>query len=242
MRPAWNEVSVVQPQQVMSTRHRVSNGAQYSRRSIILAAKRRPWRRSFGVNRAFFARHPSDVAPALLGMLLVHGEVVGRIVETEAYLAWDDPAAHAFRGRTPRTEVLFGPPGHAYVYRTRQHRCLNVVAELAGVPGCVLIRAVAPVAGIEIMRRRRARDGHAPPAARLANGPAKLCEAFAVDMRHYGVDLCADAGLRIAADPNAAERGACVRTRPRVGVGAAKDRLLGYYVADDPNVSPARRA
>ncbi len=193
------------------------------------------------MNREFFARDPREVAPDLLGMLLAHGEVAGRIVETEAYLARDDPAAHVFRGRTPRTEVLFGPPGHAYVYRTRQHCCLNVVAEPAGVPGCVLIRAVAPVAGIAIMRSRRARDGRPPPDGRLVNGPAKLCEAFAVDMRHYGADLCAAAGLRIAFDPNAGGRAGRVRARRRVGVGAAKDWLLAYHLEGHPDVEAADR-
>lgn len=183
--------------------------------------------------RDLFAQDPRDVAPALLGALLVHGQVTGRIVETEAYLAEGDPAAHAFRGRTPRTEVLFGPPGFAYVYRTRQHCCLNVVAQEAGVPGCVLIRAVAPVSGLGIMRRRRG-FGRDKADRHLANGPAKLCQAFAIDMRHYGADLCGGGALRIAAregPPGA------VATRPRVGVGAAKDWRLGYHLVGDPHVS-----
>lgn len=183
-----------------------------------------------------FAQDPRAVAPALLGALLVHGQVAGRIVETEAYLAEGDPAAHAFRGRTPRTEVLFGPPGFAYVYRTRQHCCLNVVAQEAGVPGCVLIRAAAPVSGIGIMRRRRGRVGRDKPDVHLANGPAKLCQAFAIDMRHYGADLCGGGALRIAA--RAGPPGA-VATRPRVGVGAAKECPLGYYLVGDPHVSHA---
>ena len=139
----------------------------------------------------FYERDPRIVAPALLGSLLVHGETAGRIVETEAYLASGDPAAHAFKGRTPRTEVLFGLPGRAYVYRTRQHCCLNVAVQEVGVPGCVLIRALVPVAGVELMRERR--GGVAD--ALIANGPAKLCQALAVDMRHYGADLCAEEDL-----------------------------------------------
>ena len=179
----------------------------------------------------FYGRDPREVAPALLGSLLVRGRTVGRIVETEAYLAAGDPAAHAFKGRTPRTDVLFGPPGRAYVYRTRQHCCLNVAVQEVGVPGCVLIRALAPLAGVELMRERR--GGVAD--AELANGPAKLCQALAVDMRHYGADLCAEGDLRIVlAEPT----DAAVATTPRVGVGAAKDWPLRYLLIDEPNASP----
>ena len=132
--------------------------------------------------RGFFDRDPRLVAPDLLGKLLVHGGTSGWIRETEAYLATGDPAAHAFRGRTNRTRILYGPPGHAYVYRTRQHCCLNVAVQGVGVPGCVLIRALVPVSGVDTMRRRRG----GVPDARLADGPAKLCQAMAIDMRHYG--------------------------------------------------------
>ena len=171
------------------------------------------------------------MARHLLGAMLVNGPVAGRIVETEAYLAEGDPAAHAYRGRTRRTEVLFGPPGHAYVYRTRQHSCLNVVAQPVGVPGCVLIRAVAPVSGIDLMRERRC----GMPDSQLTNGPAKLCQAFDIDMRHYGVDLCDGEDLHLEIAPGSdAPR---VMTGPRIGVGAAKTAPLRYYVADDPFVS-----
>ena len=181
----------------------------------------------------FYGRDPRDVAPALLGRLLVHGCTAGRIVETEAYLATGDPAAHAFKGRTPRTEVLFGPPGRAYVYRTRQHCCLNVAVQEAGVPGCVLIRALAPVAGLDLMRQRR--GGAAD--AELTSGPAKLCQALAVDMRHYGVDLRAGKGLRIVlVEPPKA----VVATTPRVGVGTARDWRLRYYLVGEANVSRPR--
>ena len=163
--------------------------------------------------------------------MLVNGPSAGRIVETEAYLAKGDPAAHAYRGRTKRTEVLFGPPGYAYVFRTRQHYCLNVVAQPVGVPGCVLIRAVAPVSGIDLMRERR----RGMPDSQLTNGPAKLCRAFDIDMRHYGVDLCDGADLHLergrGCDPHR------VMTGPRVGLGAARTAPLRYYVADDPFVS-----
>ena len=172
-------------------------------------------------DRRFYGRDPRQVAPGLLGAELVNGAARGRIVETEAYLGHGDPAAHAFRGRTPRTEVLFGPAGHAYVYRTRQHLCLNVAVQALGMPGCVLIRAVTPVAGIEIMRQRR---GDVPD-ARLTDGPAKLCQAFAIDMQQYGKDLCDAGGLTIL-DVRAVE--VAMATGPRVGISVAKDWPLRY--------------
>ena len=175
--------------------------------------------RPFG--RAFYERDPREVAPELLGALLVNGGTSGRIVETEAYLAAGDPAAHAYKGRTPRTAVLFGPAGHAYVYRTRQHHCLNVAVQEEGVPGCVLIRAVAPVAGIATMRHRRG----AVPDARLTDGPGKLCQALAIDMRHYGVDLCAQGSLAILAD---APIDAPILRGPRVGISVAKSWPLRF--------------
>jgi DNA-3-methyladenine glycosylase len=119
--------------------------------------------------RAFYRRPTIEVARSLLGKVLAHGPTAGIIVETEAYLGGDDLAAHSARGITDRTRVIFGPPGHAYVYLIYgMYECLNLVCEPRGHPGCVLIRALEPVAGLEIMRRRR-------PAARkpedLASGP-----------------------------------------------------------------------
>ena len=176
------------------------------------------------IDRAFYARDPQIVAPGLLGAVLAHGDVYGRIVETEAYLAADDPAAHAYRGRTKRTDVLFGPPGHAYVYRTRQHRCLNVVVQEEGVPGCVLIRALRPLAGLEEMRSRRG----AVPDARLSDGPGKLCQALAIDMQHYGEDLCGKGTVTIFA---ADHEPSTVLTTPRIGISHAKDWPLRYVLA-----------
>ena len=181
--------------------------------------------------RCFYERDPRDVAPGLLGALLIHGECVGRIVETEAYLAHGDPAAHAFRGRTPRTEVLFGPAGHSYVYRTRQHHCLNVAVQEVGVPGCVLVRAVDPMAGEALMRQRRG-----PSAARLAIGPGNLCKALGIDIGHYGADLCDEqAALRIVPG---ARSPATVRRSRRIGVTKAKDWLLRYTFATQHTAQP----
>ena len=185
------------------------------------------------IPRSFFDRPPQQVAPALIGALLVHDDVVGRIVETEAYGASGDPAAHASHGRTARTEVLFGDPGRAYVFRTRQHHCLNVAVQEPGVPGCVLIRALEPVAGIEIMRARRGQVDD----ARLTDGPAKLCQALHVDMRLNGQDLCDGRGLHVLPRAGADPRIVCA---PRVGITVAQGRLWRYCDARSRSVSRPR--
>src|SRR5256712_14172532 len=121
------------------------------------------------LSRSFYKRPTVEVARALLGKVLVHGATAGTIVETEAYLGGDDLASHSARGVTPRTRVIFGPPGHAYVYFIYgMYECLNLVAEPEGKPGCVLIRAVDPVCGIATMFRRRP---NARRAQDLASGP-----------------------------------------------------------------------
>jgi len=137
--------------------------------------------------RSFYVRDAETVARGLVGKILVHEGAAGRIVETEAYLGMGDLAAHASHGLTARTRVIFGPPGHAYVYLIYgMYECLNLVAEPDGSPGCVLIRAIEPLVGIEVMRRRR-------PAARriedLASGPGKLTLAMDVTRRLYGADV-----------------------------------------------------
>ena len=137
--------------------------------------------------RGFYARATVEVARGLLGKILVHGETSGKIVETEAYLGGDDLASHSARGVTNRTRVIFGPPGHAYVYFIYgMYECLNLVAEPNGKPGCVLIRALEPVAGIETMQRRR-------PAAHtlrdLTSGPGRLTLAMGITRAQNGVDV-----------------------------------------------------
>jgi DNA-3-methyladenine glycosylase len=141
------------------------------------------------LDRSFYARPTVEVARDLLGKVLVHGPTAGRIVETEAYLGEDDLAAHSARGITNRTRVIFGPPGHAYVYFIYgMYECLNLVAEREGVPGCVLIRAVEPVAGLELMWKRR-------PAAKrvedLASGPGRLTLAMGITRKQNGADVTA---------------------------------------------------
>ncbi len=145
------------------------------------------------LNRKFYNRSTLKVAKDLLGKYLVvqkNGELLsGKIVETEAYIGYKNPASHAYRGMTPRNEVMFGDPGYAYVYFTYgMHHCLNLVTEENGYPAAVLIRALEPVQGIEIMQKRRKRKGLTD----LASGPAKLCQALGVDLKFNGEDLCSD--------------------------------------------------
>jgi DNA-3-methyladenine glycosylase len=139
------------------------------------------------IPRSFFARNADLLAPDLLGTVLVHGECAGMLVETEAYLGLSDLAAHASRGLTPRTRVMFGPAGHAYVYLIYgMYECLNIVAAEQNVPHCVLVRALQPLCGLGQMTERR---GWAGPAAGLANGPGKLTRAMGITREHYGADL-----------------------------------------------------
>ena len=177
------------------------------------------------LGRGFYARPTIEVARDLLGRILVHGRTAGRIVETEAYLGRGDLAAHAARGLTQRTKVIFGPPGHAYVYIIYgMYDCLNLVAEPAGEAGCVLIRALEPVAGIDLMRRRR-------PAARtvedLASGPARLTLAMGITRAHNGRDVTrGDLTVREPLEATAFEVG----TTPRIGIRQSADLPLRFVI------------
>ena len=155
--------------------------------------------------RAFYDRDPVIVAQELLGKQLVREEgddvLTGIIVETEAYLAAQDPASHAYSHRqhgsrlTPRCAPMFGPPGHAYVYRSYgRHHCVNLVTEGEGVPSAVLLRAVQPEQGVDVMQRRRGR----PRRATLATGPGNLCQAFAIDLTLNGWDVTRGQRLWVA--------------------------------------------
>jgi DNA-3-methyladenine glycosylase len=175
--------------------------------------------------RRFYERDPVRVARDLIGRLLVRemdGErLVGRIVEAEAY-ARDDAASHAFRGKTRRNRSMFGPPGHAYVYRSHGiHRCLNAVT----LPGsAVLLRALEPIEGVEAMARRRGLDDRRI----LCAGPGRLCQALAIDLDDDGVDLCTRHHLWIAGGE--ARRNVVV-TR-RVGISVAVDLPWRFVEAD----------
>ncbi len=184
------------------------------------------------LNRDFYARPAIEVARDCLGKILVHGKTAGRIVEVEAYLGVDDRAAHAWRGITDRTRVIFGEPGHAYVYFIYgMYECLNFVAEPAGHAGCVLIRALEPVAGIATMRRRR-------PAAKgqenLANGPGKLTRAMGITRKLNGADLTASA-LQVRRLPS--EPAIEVSTTPRIGITHCADWPLRFVIAGNRFVS-----
>jgi len=175
------------------------------------------------VPRALLAGDAPAVAPQLLNKLLVHGSCVGRIVEVEAYRE-DDPASHTFRGRTARNAVMFGPAGHLYVYFTYgMHHCANVVTGPEGHGAAVLLRAVVPVAGIELMAERR---GGRP---QLADGPAKLCQAFAIGPEHNGVDVCGGDGVSLFDDGVPPPRRPVVG--PRVGISKAVDVPWRFRVA-----------
>ena len=162
----------------------------------------------------------------------MHGATAGRIVEVEAYLGVDDRAAHSWRGPTDRTRVIFGPPGHAYVYFIYgMYECLNFVCEPEGQAGCVLIRALEPLSGLATMRRRR-------PAARkvedLASGPGKLTLAMGITRKLNGADLVAGPlQLRRVRDESSFE----VLATPRIGITHCADWPLRFVIADNRFVS-----
>ncbi|HUP20517.1 MAG TPA: DNA-3-methyladenine glycosylase [Gemmatimonadota bacterium] len=192
--------------------------------------------------RDFYDRPTVTVARELLGCRLVHegpeGRTAGRIVEVEAYEGEDDPACHAAAGLTTRTEPLYGPPGMAYVYRIYgMYFCLNAVTRGAGAPSAVLIRAVEPVEGLDLMRRRRAaRRGTPVPDVRLADGPGKLCDAMGISLVHNRLDLT---GPPVWIEPGARPRR--IAWTPRVGISVGEDRLWRALVADSPGVSRSKQ-
>jgi DNA-3-methyladenine glycosylase len=171
------------------------------------------------------------------------GPTLGRIVETEAYLAQDDPACHAFRGPTRRNAVMWGPPGGAYVYAIHSRWCLNTVTEPAGIASAVLIRAVEPLAGQELMQQRRLAErrarGHAAaplPARELARGPGRLCTAFAIDRELNGWDLTSGHALWIGTSADAAEPADVAQT-VRIGVTSAHELPLRFLLRGNRFVS-----
>ncbi|WP_210443098.1 DNA-3-methyladenine glycosylase [Nocardioides sp. SYSU D00065] len=172
---------------------------------------------------------PVEVAPRLLGAVLTHGDVSVRLTEVEAYAGPADPGSHAFRGQTARNAVMFGPPGHLYVYFVYgMHHCANLVTGPAGDPGAVLLRAGEVVDGLEVARGRRSGSTD----RELARGPARLCRAMGIDLTHNGV--------RPALAPG--ERPASISTGPRVGLRHAADRPWRFWITDDPTVSTYRPA
>ena len=184
------------------------------------------------LQRPFYERPTVEVARALLGKVLVHGPAAGIIVETEAYPGRDDLASHSARGLTGRTRVIFGPPGHAYVYLIYGiYTCLNLVAEPDGTPGCVLIRALEPVAGVELMRQRRPAAGKLED---LARGPGRLTMAMAITLDDYGTDVTR--GSLVVREPLRAQRFE-IQVTPRIGISQCVDAPLRFLIAGNRSVS-----
>ncbi|WP_419841585.1 DNA-3-methyladenine glycosylase [Candidatus Poriferisodalis sp.] len=184
--------------------------------------------------RAFYERPATDVAPDLIGKLLVHESgtrTAGRIVEVEAYCGVGDPAAHSRRGPTARNASMFGPPGHLYVYLIYGlHWCANAVCAPAGVGDAVLLRALEPTHGVRHMAvRRRVADCRS-----LCSGPAKLTQALGIGGEHDGCDLTSPSGLSICDDgvvPSDVARSA------RIGISSGTDLLWRWYDASSAHLS-----
>ncbi len=175
------------------------------------------------------------MAPELLGKILFHKrrgvETSGRIVEVEAYLGDEDPASHAYRGPTSRNQVMFGPPGFAYVYFTYgSHFCVNVVTEKEGRAGAVLIRALEPLQGMTAQKRRRRRQ----KLTDLASGPGKLTQALGIGRKENGLDL---SGKDLFLEDDGFECNTKPRRTPRIGIRQARSKLYRFVVKDSPYLS-----
>ena len=193
------------------------------------------WRR---VPRRFYLRHPVQVAPELLNKLLVRDDGrAGRIVEVEAYAGSEDPAAHSFRGETARNASMFGEGGHMYVYFTYgMHWCANVVCGPEGEGWGVLLRAMEPLAGLDLMREAR---GHPARDSLLASGPGRLGQAMGITKALDGADLVSgDSGIRLLSDGMAPP--ADVVAGPRVGIRHAVEHAWRWAVPGNAHVSRGR--
>jgi len=199
------------------------------------------------ISREFFARPSVEVAPDLLGCVLEHetadGLVAVELTEVEAYAGRSDPASHAYRGETRRNAVMFGPPGHAYVYFTYgMHFCVNIVClGEEGSASAVLLRAGEVIAGEELARARRTRGTTAIAPRDLARGPARLCQALGIDRSQDGADLVsAGAPLRMLSRTGNPARSGKILTGPRVGVSSAAEIPWRFWYDGDPTVSVYR--
>jgi DNA-3-methyladenine glycosylase len=177
-----------------------------------------------------------EAAPLLLGATLRHDGVAVRITEVEAYAGVDDPGSHAGRGSTPRSAVMFGPPGRLYVYLTYgMHFCANVVAGPEGSASAVLLRAGEVIEGVDVARRRRGTTVD----RELARGPGRLCSALNIRLKENRTDLTTGAVTLALGDP---VDESLVSTGPRVGLRLAADRPWRFWLTGDPTVSPYRSA
>lgn len=190
--------------------------------------------------REFYDRETETVARELLGMCVVRsgrdGVAMGRIVETEAYLAHGDSACHAAKGRNRKNASMFGRPGLAYVYAIHSRWCFNIVTQPRGTPSAVLIRALEPLLGIPLMQRRR----RTPIIRDLARGPARLCEALGIDRSLDGWDLTRGSRLWIAADPKYRHSADEIGASARIGVTSAKELVLRFFLRGNAYVSGPR--
>ena len=224
-------------------------------RNVDLAASQSALAGSELLPRSFFRRPAPVVAPELLGCVLVHetvdGVVAVELVEVEAYTGETDPASHAFRGRTARNAVMFGEPGHAYVYFTYgMHFCVNLVCQPDHEAAAVLLRAGLVVAGQELATvRRRTVQGNRQrqpvqgdrQRLRLASGPARLCQALGIDRAQNGADVCApDGPLRLLGRVGEEAAAVLVASGPRVGVRDAADLAWRFWIDGHPAVSAYR--
>ncbi len=187
------------------------------------------------LTKPFYSRRTVLVARELLGQILVHespdGTSAGRIVEVEAYLPRKDPGCHAARGRTPRNSVMFGPPGHAYVYFCYgNHFLFNIVTEKEGVPGAVLIRALEPMMGIELMCYRR--GGLPPKSLNLTNGPGKLVQALGIERKHNRTPI-----WKKPLYVKKAKRTEKIGITTRIGITEGWKLPLRFYLLENPYLS-----
>jgi DNA-3-methyladenine glycosylase len=194
------------------------------------------------IRRDFYQRPCLEVAPALVGMILVRrtvaGQVLaGRIVEVEAYLGLgQDPASHAHRGKTTRNQSMFGPPGHLYVYRSYGvHACVNLVCEPAGHAAAVLLRAVVPLLGIEQMRQNRSLAKDAQPRL-IAAGPGRLSQAFAIDRSQDGQSTARGQSVALRHPPKELEN-LPVTGCPRIGISKATHEPYRFCAVDNDYLS-----
>jgi DNA-3-methyladenine glycosylase len=195
------------------------------------------------IPRSFYLQPTLEVARGLLGLFLVRkirrNRLAGKIVEVEAYLGSKDPASHAYRGMTKRNEVMFWKGGHLYVYFTYgMHYCCNVVTESEGTGHAVLLRAVEPMAGIELMKRNRKRPKQENRMSALCSGPARLCQAFEIGRKENGTDLCGDR-IWIAREIRST-RPQKVSRSTRVGISDGKHHKWRYFLKHSPYISTGK--
>lgn len=195
------------------------------------------------LTREFYLRDANVVAPELLGKKLVHhsdeGVTSGIIVEVESYIGPYDKGSHAYQNkRTDRTEIQFGPGGYAYIYAIYgMYFCFNVVTNINEKPEVVLVRALEPVDGIELMQQRRSTKKHSD----LCNGPGKLCMAMGITKKQYGFDLC---NSELYLEPFVYVEKSSIMVSPRINIdyaGECKDYLWRYYIKDNPHVSKVKK-